>query len=403
MGQSEPKIAPHAPTTSISRGLTLIMAIACGMAVANIYYNQPLLGVIGNSFPEHRAVTGFVPMTTQLGYALGLLLLVPLGDRIERKRLILTQFAALVVSLAAVALAPDAWSLVFASALVGIASSVAQQILPFAAELAAPHRRGATIGVVMSGLLCGILFGRALAGAVAVHFGWRAMFWLGLLMAVAIGIVLAFKLPKSHPKTQERYIELLKSLGTLWREEPRLRQATLIQACVFGSFSVLWTTLALHLEDRYQLGADVAGLFGIIGAVGVLFAPLAGRISDRRGPHVVIGMASIAILASWAVFGIWGMLAGLIAGVVLIDFGAQGAQVSNQHVIQGLRPEARNRLNAIMMSGMFIGGALGSAGASLAWEASGWIAVCAFGAFLAALALAVHARSQRMARRKNGA
>ena len=379
-----------ASDASISLGLTVVMAIACGMAVANIYYNQPLLGAIGNSFPNHRSVVGFVPMTTQLGYALGLLLLVPLGDRIERRRLILTQFAALVLSLAAVALAPDAWSLVFASALVGISSSVAQQILPFSAELATPSRRGATIGIVMSGLLCGILFGRALAGVVAVHYGWQGIFWLGMLMAISVGLVLAVTLPKSTPKTQEQYWQLLKSLGELWREEPKLRRATIIQACIFGSFSVLWTTIALHLEVNYQLGADVAGLFGIIGVVGVLFAPFAGRVADEKGPHLIISLASFAMLASWVVFGVWGMVAGLIVGTILIDFGAQGAQVSNQHVIQALRPEARNRLNAIMMSGMFLGGALGSAGASLAWDSAGWVAVCIFGVVLSVLAIGVH-------------
>ena len=374
------------------------MAIACGMAVANIYYNQPMLGVIESAFPGQRSVTGFVPTTTQLGYAFGLLFLVPLGDRIERRRLIVIQFVALALSLAAVALAPNAWSLVIASALVGVSSSVAQQILPFAAELAAPHRRGATIGIVMSGLLCGILFGRALAGAVAVHFGWRDMFWLGLLLAVSVGIVLAVALPKSPPKTRASYGELLRSLTTLWKEERQLRYATLTQACVFGSFSALWTTLALQLDARDHLGADVAGLFGIIGAVGVLFAPVAGKLADRRGPHFVIGLASVAMILAWIVFGVWGSVAGLIAGVVLLDFGAQGAQVSNQHVIQALRPEARNRLNATLMSGMFLGGAVGSAGASLAWQCAGWGAVCALGAAFATVALCVHANGRRLAR-----
>lgn len=276
--------------------------------------------------------------------------------------------------------------------LVGVSSSVAQQILPFAAELSAPNRRGATIGIVMSGLLCGILFGRALAGTVAVHYGWRAMFWLGLILAVLVGAVLAFALPRSEPKTNASYGALLKSLATLWREEPQLRKATMIQACVFGSFSVLWTTLAFQLDSRYHLGADVAGMFGIIGAVGVLFAPIAGRLADKRGPHFVIGLASAVMVAAWFVFGAWGMVAGLIAGVLLLDFGAQGSQVSNQHVIQSLRPEARNRLNAALMSGMFLGGAIGSAAATLAWDFGAWIAVCAVGAIFAAAALAVHGR-----------
>jgi predicted MFS family arabinose efflux permease len=179
------------------------MAIACGVAVANVYYNQPMLGIMESAFPGQLAVIGLVPTATQLGFAAGLLLLVPLGDRLERRRLILIQLAALTLSLAAAALAPDAWLLVVASALVGVTSSVAQQIVPFAAELAEPSRRGATVGTVMSGLLCGILLGRVLGGAVGDHYGWRAMFWFGLLLAVAVGLLLPAVLPRSHPKTQE--------------------------------------------------------------------------------------------------------------------------------------------------------------------------------------------------------
>jgi len=193
------------PSSSISFGMTLVMAIACGVAAANIYYNQPMLGIMEAAFPGQVTVIGLVPTATQLGFAAGLLLLVPLGDRFDRRRLILIQLAALTLSLAAAALAPDAWSLVVASALVGGTASVAQQIVPFAAELATPSRRGATIGIVMSGLLCGILFGRALAGAVGDHYGWRATYWLGLFLAVAVGLLLAAVLPSSRPKTQESY------------------------------------------------------------------------------------------------------------------------------------------------------------------------------------------------------
>jgi predicted MFS family arabinose efflux permease len=319
------------------------------------------------------------------------LFLVPLGDRFDRRRLILMQVAALTLSLAAAALAADPWSLVIASALVGAASSVSQQIVPFAAELAEPNRRGATIGIVMSGLLCGILFGRAVAGAVGDHYGWRAMFWFGLALAVVVGLLLAAVLPRSLPKTQEGYGTLLKSLIVLWRQEPELRRATVIQGCLFGSFSVLWTILALQLDARYHRSAEFAGLFGIVGAVGVLVAPIAGRIADRRGPHIVIGLGSVIMLASWVVFAVWGMIPGLIVGVMLLDFGEQGALISNQHVIYALRPEARNRMNTVFMGGMFVGGAIGSAGASLAWQFAGWAAVCAFGAVLVAIALGLHA------------
>jgi predicted MFS family arabinose efflux permease len=387
------------PSSLIRFGTTLVMAIACGVAAANVYYNQPMLGIMEAAFPNQAAVIGLVPTATQLGFAAGLLLLVPLGDRFERRRLILMQFAALTLSLAAAALAPDAWSLVTASALVGVTSSVAQQIVPFAAELAEPNHRGATIGTVMSGLLCGILFGRVLGGAVGDHYGWRAMFWLGMLLAVAVGLVLAAVLPGSHPRTRESYGALLKSLRILWREEPELRRATMIQACLFGSFSALWTILALQLDVRYHLSAEIAGLFGIVGAVGVLFAPVAGKIADRRGPHAVIGIGGVIMLASWVVFGVWGMIAGLIAGVILLDFGEQGALISNQNVIYALRPEARNRLNTIFMGGMFVGGAVGSAGASLAWEFAGWEAVCAFGAALVAMALGLHARGRAAEKR----
>src|SRR6201994_3475988 len=185
--RSRPVAGNPLPSSSISFGMTLVMAIACGVAVANIYYNQPMLGIMEAAFPGQLAVIGLVPTATQLGFAAGLFLLVPLGDRFERRRLILIQLTALTLSLAAAALAPNAWSLVVASALVGVTSSVAQQIVPFAAELAEPSRRGATIGVVISGLLCGILFGRALAGAVGDHYGWGAIFWLRLLPGVGGG------------------------------------------------------------------------------------------------------------------------------------------------------------------------------------------------------------------------
>jgi predicted MFS family arabinose efflux permease len=392
-----PKPTAKAPITpssitpsSISFGMTLMMAIACGVAVANMYYNQPMLGLMEAAFPGQLAVTGFVPTATQLGFAVGVVLLVPLGDRIDRRRLILIQLAALALSLAGAALAPGAWSLVIASAFVGITASVAQQIVPFAAELAEPSRRGATIGTVMSGLLCGILLGRALAGAIGDHCGWRAMFWLGLLLAVVMAVVLACVLPRSQPKTQASYPALLKSLIALWREEADLRRTTMIQACLFGSFSALWTILALQLASGYHLSAEIAGLFGIVGTAGVLFAPIAGRIADRKGPHAVIGLGSVIMLGSWIIFGVWGAIAGLVVGVILLDFGEQGALVSNQHVIYALRPEARNRLNTIFMGGMFVGGAVGSAGASLAWEFAGWGAVCAFGGALVAIALGLH-------------
>jgi predicted MFS family arabinose efflux permease len=295
---SQPVVETTTSSPVIGRATTLVMAIGCGVVVATVYSNQPMLGIMEAAFPGQVWITDLVPMATQLGFAVGLLLLVPLGDRVDRRSLILLQLTAFAFSLAAAALAPDAWTLVVISALVGITSSVAQQIVPFAAELAEPSRRGATIGTVMSGLLCGMLLGRVVAGGVADHYGWRAMYWFSLLLVIATSCLLAATLPRGQAKTQAGYGELLKSLIALWRDEPTLRRATMIQACLFGSFTAFWTILALQLSARYHLGAETAGLFGIAGVVGILFAPIAGKIADRRGPADLIAAGTFIMLAS---------------------------------------------------------------------------------------------------------
>nr|WP_239556505.1 MFS transporter [Dyella flava] len=281
--------------------------------------------------------------------------------------------------------------MVAASALVGITASVAQQIVPLAAELAEPKRRGSVVGTVMSGLLCGILFGRALGGYIGEHFGWRVTFWCGAVLAVATGSLLAATLPPRPPKTTDSYATLMRSLGSLFVQEPALRRAMAIQAMLFGSFVALWTILALRLATHFHLGAQVAGAFGIVGAVGVLVAPLAGHVADRRGPHAVIGIGAVVMLLSWVIFAGWTSLAGLVVGVILLDFGEQIALVCNQHVIYALRPEARSRVNTIFMGGMFVGGAVGSWFAGIAWQAYGWRAVAGLGVVFVLLGLGIHA------------
>jgi len=368
-----------------SRSLVFAMACASGIAVANIYYNQPMLGLLMGAFPSEKT-PGLIPTVTQLGYAAGLFFLVPLGDRLDRRRLIVAQFLALCGALLAAALAPTGWALLIASALIGIGSTAAQQVVPLAASLAADKRRGAVIGGVMSGLLSGILLSRIMAGFVASHWGWRTVFWLGVPLALAAAGAMGALAPGGRPASAMKYPSLLGSLFRLWREESKLRRATLIQGMLFASFSAFWTILALHLQrPPFSMGADIAGLFGVLGLTGIFAAPVAGRIADRMGSGRVVTIGTAIALSGWLVAVGFDSLLGLAAGVVLIDFGIQSSLIANQHLIYGLRADAKNRVNTLFMVGMFMCGSLGSAGALVAWRIADWRGV---GAFAAAVILA---------------
>lgn len=373
----------------LGRGRLLVMAAAAGIAVANIYYNQPMLGLIEAAMPGR--VAGLVPTATQLGYAAGLFLVVPLGDVLERRRLIVAQFGVLAVALALAALAPGAATLVLSSLVVGSSASVAQQILPFAAHLAAPDRRGQTVGTVMAGILVGILLSRTLAGFVASALGWRAMFWIGVPMALLTGATMHAVLPVSRPAgTELGYRALIRSLGGLWREFGALRRAALTQGLLFAAFSVFWTTLALRLQaPPFGMGPEVAGLFGIVGLAGVMAAPLSGRIADARGPGPMVVLGAALVAMAWVVFGLWTAIPGLVVGVILLDFGAQSAMPGNQHIVFALRLEARSRLNTVLVGTTFLGGALGSATGAVAWGAGGWPGVVALGLGFSLAALAM--------------
>ncbi len=375
------------------------MAVAAGFAAANVWYNQPMLGLIARDLHASPGQVAMIPTATQVGFSLGILLLLPLGDRMDRRRLILRQFAGLTVALVAASLAPGATALVAVSVLVGGGACIAQQIVPFTAELATPARRGRAVGTVMSGLFTGILLGRVLSGWVARHFGWRVMFGVAAVLAVVVGVMLATVLPRSRPSVSTSYRRLLWSVVELARRHAALRRASLTQAGLFGSFSAFWSILALKLQaPPLSLGSDVAGLFGVLGTAGILAATVAGRLADRRGPRVVVGGGILIAAASWPVFALLPGLSGLIAGLILLDLGVQAAQIGNQTVIYALAPDARGRVNTMFMTIMFVGGALGSAGAGAAWLLAGWQAVCAVGLAFALLSLLVHAQGRRQRR-----
>ncbi len=319
--------------------LLFAMALSCGLAVANIYYNQPMLAVMAQDFPGHSGMP-LIAMLTQLGYAMGLLLLVPLGDVVERRWLIPGQFALIALASLLAATAASATTLMLASVLLGIGATAAQQIVPVAATLADPARRGAVVGSVMSGLLAGILLSRTVAGLITAYGSWRAMFWLAIPLALSGALLMARMIPSGLPRSPLGYGRLLHSLVGLWCEEPALRRATLTQALLFASFSAFWTVLAFYLaEPAYGLGADMAGLFGVIGVAGVVAAPLAGRMADRLGARPVVLAGAVLVVLAWICFELWLSLAGLACGVILLDLGVQSALIAHQQRIYGLRPE----------------------------------------------------------------
>jgi predicted MFS family arabinose efflux permease len=378
-------------TTRLTRGLVLLLATVAGLSVANIYYNQPILGLIAQSFAVPGALAAQVAAATQIGYALGLVLLVPLGDAVDRRRLILWQSVGLVVVLIAAAVAPTLPTLLVASVGIGIASTIAQQVIPIVAELAEAERRGRMVGTVMSGLLAGILLARTVSGAVGAAFGWRSMFWVGAVVALGMTAALAAFLPTTGARHRQPYGRLLMSLVLVVSVHRPLRRAALVQGLLFAGFSAFWATLTLLLASpAYNLGPAVAGLFGVIGMVGVCVAPFAGGLSDRRGPDGVTRLGVLGVLASFLVFGFVPGLPGLVLGVVLLDAGLQLAMVSQQSIVLALDDAARARINTVFVTALFIGGAIGSAGASAAWHYAGWHGVSAFGAVLALMALIVH-------------
>lgn len=362
-----------------------------------MYYNQPLLAQIGNSFAGNAA---YLPMFTQIGTGVGMLLFVPLGDMFERRRLIVTMCLASACATLLAAVAPSMWILAVVSALVGMTSIIPHLILPFAAQISEPEQRGKVVGTVLGGLLIGILLARTASGLLGAQFGWRAVYVMAAALMLLLAAVLRQRLPASPPALAFRYGELLRSIVGFVRDEPLLRQASLIGGMLFGAFSVFWATLVFRLAAApLHYGARTAGLFGLIGAAGAMVAPVAGRITDRRSPRYTVGIGICVTILSYVCFWLFGgSMAGLITGVILLDLGVQAGHVANQTRIYSLIPEARGRLNTVYMVMYFAGGALGSALGAYGWSRAGWSGVCAAGLCLGLAALAVHGKSPAVPR-----
>jgi predicted MFS family arabinose efflux permease len=375
----------------ISRRLVILLAVASGAAVANLYYPQPLLHTLAGAFKVSNGLAGLLITVTQIGFVIGLALLVPLGDLLERRRLITTALCVTAVAQVVATAAPTFAVFAAAAGLASVTAVVAQVIVPMSSSLAAEHERGRVVGSVMSGLLIGILLARTASGLIAGLLGWRAVFAFAAGAMLLLAAVLRRALPRVPPTSELPYPRLLSSVVSLIREEPVLRQRMALGAAGFGCFSALWTSLAFLLSaPPYHYGNIVIGLFGLAGVAGASVAPVAGRLADRGHARLATSAGLAILLASWGVLSLGKQsVIALLIGIVLLDLGVQGLHITNQSTIYALRPEARSRLTTSYMVSSFLGGALTSALTSALYAGDGWSGVCLLGLATTALGIGV--------------
>ncbi|MDU1889822.1 MAG: MFS transporter [Dysgonomonas sp.] len=376
----------------LSQSVLWLMTIGAGLVVANNYYNQPLLGMIAREFGESESATSKVAMFTQIGYAAGLLLIIPLGDMFKRKRIVLIDFIFIILALSVFALSQSLMVMIIASFFIGLTSVVPQVFVPIAAQLSSPEAKGKNVGIVMSGLLVGILASRVFSGLLGEYLGWRAVFYIAAGMMVILGILISWLLPNMQPTFKGTYNQLMGSIFRYAKEIPSLRLASIRGALGFGSFSIFWTTLTFRLEQApFFQGSDVAGSLGLVGIAGALAASFVGYVSGRINKNMLIAIACFIMILSWGIFGISGdTYIGLIIGIIFLDMGLQGMHVTNQTIVFSTHPEATNRLNTVYMVSYFIGGSLGTWIGGKAWEYYGWNGVVSVGAIFVILCLSVH-------------
>ena len=383
---------PSKANTGLNRSTLWVMTVATGLVVANLYYSQPLLDIIARTYHVSNGAAGNIAMLTQIGYATGMLFLIPLGDMLKRKKLIIADFGLIVLALLLAAFAPSFAVLMIASFLIGFTSIIPQLIIPMAAHLSKPEERGKTVGQVMSGLLIGILLSRTISGYVGAHYGWQVMFMIAAVLMLLLWVIIYFLFPEIEPQYKGTYVKLMRSLITLIRTEPLLRLAAIRGFLCYACFGAFWTTLIFLLrQPQFNLDSQAAGLFGLVGAFGALGAAFMGRISDKSNPYTVTTFSILLIIISYVVFFVSDRsLIGLVIGVILLDLGVQATHISNQTMIFTLSAEARNRLNTVYMVSYFLGGATGTFLASRVWNTWHWQGVSVIGLSLSVAALLVH-------------
>jgi predicted MFS family arabinose efflux permease len=367
------------------------MSVATGLAVASNYYAQPLLETIARNFSLSASSAGFIVTAAQLGYAVGLLFLVPLGDMFERRAMIVSMTLLAAGGMLITASSQSLAMMIFGTALTGLFSVVAQILVPLAATLASPEKRGKVVGTIMSGLLLGILLARTVAGLLAGIGGWRTVYWVASVLMVVMALALWRGLPKVKSETHLNYPQLLGSVFSLFTHDKLLRTRALLGCFTFANFSILWTSMAFLLAaPPFNYSEGMIGLFGLAGAAGALGARPAGGLADKGESHITTTASLVLLLLSWAAiwYGHVSVLA-LIVGILVLDLTVQGVHITNQTVIYRVKPEARNRLTAGYMTSYFIGGAAGSLISASAWQHAGWAGVCAVGAVMAILNLLV--------------
>ncbi|MFM0478693.1 MFS transporter [Paraburkholderia strydomiana] len=370
---------PGTSTVKLTRSLIALFAFCCGAIVANLYYAQPITELIAPDIHMSSNTASLIVSLTQIGYALGLFFLVPLGDLLENRKLMITTALVSIASLSAAAFAHQPGWFLGISLLVGFSSVAVQILIPLAAHLAPDESRGKVVGTIMSGLLLGILLSRPISSVIAGHFGWRAVFGsAAVLMALVTG-VLALTIPRRQPEHKATYFELIGSLAHLLRSMPVLRHRSLYQGLMFASFSLFWTAIPVELTRHFGLSQTAIGIFALVGAIGATSAPVAGRLADAghtvRATLIALVVGALAytpalIHPAWGVFG-------LVATGIILDFAVQINMVLGQREIYALHAASRNRLNALYMTSIFVGGASGSALASPLYQHGGWPLVAA--------------------------